>query len=99
MNRLDDTLTEVQAAFEKEYEKRFGHSKLGASFRAEVAHFFIAGRDSLREEFSTAKPKRTISRVIPHDGSLYLLSSDGKLFMKNGHLSEWVQLPDLPQKD
>lgn len=97
MKRIEDTSKDIQNIFEgvwqeflKEETNRFPYQVCG--------DFFLAGRASIVEECAGAKKqKRTISSVMDIDGQVYIMSSDGKLFMKNGHLPEWVQLPDLPQ--
>ena len=51
------------------------------------------------------KPKRTIADLFEHDGDLYAVSNDGKLYsapcwvygVKATRPQQWHQWPDLPQ--
>ena len=74
------------------------------TWREECAFFFIAGRESMAKEFWTARPKRTISRVIVgSQGNLFALSSDGRLYglreFDGTNLPEWLPYAELPQGD
>lgn len=79
MNKLSDA-PELKAAFNK-VSKEFGLIHAPDSYRICAEHFFIAGRDSLRDECDSVKPKRKIVQLISHNGALHALCSEGKIWI------------------
>lgn len=93
MNKLEDA-PELKAAFEKA-----ARGVVVNYYEQPLAeHFFIAGRDSLRDECESVKPKRTIAEVHEIDGEIYVVSNDRKMFSWQGNQLGWYALPDLPQE-
>lgn len=102
MKRIEDA--DEQKEFDKVWVEFNNRENFFETFREECAFFFIAGRESMAKEFWTAKPKRTISRIIVGpQGNLFALSSDGRLYGLRGFdgagLPEWLPYTELPQED
>jgi hypothetical protein len=98
MNKLEDA-PHLQAAFEKAGQD-FGLLFAPKSYRITAEHFFIAGRDSLREECESVKPvkaKRYIDRVMFEGKETYAISNDGRLYCLVREAVRWVEYPNLPQ--
>lgn len=80
MNRLEDA-PELKAAFKNLWDDIISEDNLKVSYRDVAEHFFIAGRDSLRDECESVKPKRKIVQLISHNGALHALCSEGKIWI------------------
>ena len=103
MKRIEDK--DVKNLFNKLYNKLLEpEGDALPNEKALAEHFFQAGRESMAKEFWTARPKRTISRVIVgSQGNLFALSSDGRLYglreFDGTNLPEWLPYAELPQGD
>lgn len=95
MNKLTDA-PELKAAFDRVSDE-FGLRIAPESYRITAEHFFIAGRDSLREECDSVKPKRKIVQLISHNGALHALCSEGKIWIYEQSLRDcdWHMACDL----
>ena len=96
MNKLEDA-PELRAAFDK---AGFDYGLFRNDMQRRIAeHFFIAGRDSLRDECDGVKPKRKIVQLLSHNGELHALCSDGKVWIYEQILKDcqWYMAGELPK--
>jgi hypothetical protein len=100
MNKLKDA-PELRKAFNGALDELiFSSSELAHQINLEVAeHFFIAGRDSLRDECDSVRPKRKIVQLLSHNGELHALCSEGKVWVYEQILRDcqWYMAGDLPK--
>ena len=103
MNKLEDA-PELKAEFEK-VSHEFGLLFAPESYRITAEHFFIAGRNSVRKQCESVKTNRKIADLFEHDGDLYAVSNDGKLYSapcwvygnKMTRPTQWHKWPEIPQ--
>lgn len=101
MKRIEDE--DEKKEFDKVWVEFNNRENFFETFREECEHFYVEGRESMAREFWTARPKRTISRIIVGpQGNLFALSSDGRLYGLRGFdgagLPEWLPYTELPQE-
>lgn len=100
MKKLEDAPKELLEAFNKVViEVAKERVPIWAHEMRIAEHFFIAGRDSLRDECESVKPKRKIVQLLSHNGALHALCSEGKIWIYEQSLRDcdWHMAGELPK--